>query len=472
MARASVKSGAADAATKVKKPRASKDAPMVAPSVSAFTAPLIKRDGAAVRASVLQRLASIREPEHTVVKDDAIEEICPTGSIVIDHVLGLQGVPLGGRYTQYHGDEHTGKSTLCYFGAANFQRLCDEPVAVFDFERTVMPAYLQSCGMDIRPGHLILRRPDSAESALPVIMELLEAGCRYFIFDSVAKIRSMVDPKLLKKGKGLSNQPGQHAKTFAEFVDAIGPHMARYNAAQVFVNQTRARIEMTMDAARAMKYPSVTNLPYILAGGKAARFQPSVMLETVKAKAFEGSKEGDKEGLEWLFEGVNDKKLAQSWGVYKTNLRVLKNKVNAGGYRKHHIYLRPGTGIDDWISVRELARHYNLIRPTSKGQWIAGLVDSPLKTYASKKEAIEDLVLYGNLEVLEPLRALVVNAIHADEATYRYERSQRDGFISGDIEDDPIAINGGIDMESDAEFNEGMSEDDDDITLIEDEEGD
>lgn len=396
-----------------------------------------KADGSAQRKLFMQTLGGLKEDPASIIANDYVERMFETGSIVLDHVLGLRGVYCHGRMFQVHGEEHSGKSTIEYCLAAAYQKAFDEPVMIFDFEGQLTTEYLRQCGMDMRPEYLQIRQPDSADECLKVACEMLEANaCRCMIFDSVGWIHQGVDMKEIRKGKAMDSRPGEDAKGFKRFLKALIPRGRKADACLLFVNQQIGVIPANQQEQNAVKYGTVTNLPYTVAGGKAARYTPSVMLETSKGKAFEGA--DDK--TYWVMAPGEDKAgVGRSWDINRTNLRVLKNKVNNGGYRQFHLYIRPGGGIDDWASVRELADHYGLFSAAKGKGYIVGRADNPIATYKTKAECHEDVVIKQNMEVLVPLRALVVECIHADDPrTFVYERTAMDKFNSGDADADTL----------------------------------
>ena len=110
----------------------------------------------------------------------------------------------------------------------------------------------------------------------------------------------------------------------------------------------------------------------------------------------------------------------------------MKNKVTMGGYREHTLYLRPGHGLDDNISIRELAHKYKLIQ--NKGRkYIVGLESNPIATYDNKEEAIRDLVIEQNPTVLAKLKQLVIAAIENDNEAFRTEiTAEERNMVEGD----------------------------------------
>jgi RecA/RadA recombinase len=340
----------------------------------------------------------------TIQKMDVEEEFIPTDSIVLDHVLQLRGLPRGGRVIQIHGKEHGGKSTLCYSIIRAYQKHTGQPAAII--------------GRDA----LVVFRGASVEAAVQKSILLMKAGVKVFVYDSVPRMKSMVDEKEIMTGAAFKATMGAHAKTMNQFFDILLPYAQRYDCAIIMVNQIRARIDASREGQQAVKYSTITNLNYVLPGGYAMRFNPSLTIEVNVAKAIRAGG-GEKDCCGFDIEPGENK--GNIWAATRISVRVLKNKVTMGGYRAHTLYLRPGFGLDDNISIRELAYNYGLI--SAKGRkYIVGLEDDPIITYDSKEQAIQDLVVEQNVSVLTKLRKLVVTAIENDENGFLTQPSEED----------------------------------------------
>lgn len=386
-------------------------------------------DSSDPKAAFLQALGTMEEEGHTILRLDAEEQFVPTGSIVLDNVLKLNGIARGGRVVTIHGKEHGGKSTLCYSMVKSYQAHAQAPVVIFDFEGTCTGEYLRNLGVDTSAGAIAVRRPDCVEDAVKMAVTFMKAGVKLFIFDSIPRMKNMVDEKDIYSGQAFKASVGEHARLMQRFFDVIMPYAIKYDCILFMVNQIRARIESTNDAMIAAKYPSITNLPYVLPGGNSVRYVPSLTLEVNVAKAYRAGGFTDDP---FVIEPGDNK---GDYIVTKIKIRVLKNKITTGGYREFHLWLRTGKGLDDWISVRELARSYGLIK--NKGpKYIVGSEDNPIATFNTKDEAIRALVTEPNYEILNKLRVKVVEAIEADDDNYHTEITAADRFIAGDLEED------------------------------------
>ena len=354
------------------------------------------------------------KPDYQVLTKDWVDELVPYGLITFDHVLGLGGISRHGRVSQVHGDEGVGKSTLTYVIAKNYQEYTGEPLGIFDFEGTGTPAYLERIGADMDLVKLI--QPDSTEGAIKETLNLLHSGCRFFIYDSIPGMKSLVEEKDIKSGKAFRANYGKHAQTMAKFFDILRPHVKRFDGHMFMINQTRARIDDSTEAQWANDY-SYTNKTYELPGGKICRFAPSVMVELRMVKEVKPIKPGKALSGPDTDPFVVPMETSATAGKPMWNrvrARTLKNKVTGGGYREGYIWVEPGQGINNNMSIRELAREYGLISNSGPRYYVGVSKEEAIAGYPSKDAAIEDLVINENPEVLSKLQELVIEAIQND----------------------------------------------------------
>jgi RecA/RadA recombinase len=385
-----------------------------------------------------------------ISRSDVEEEKIPFGLLALDNILQLGGLPRRGRVLQFHGQEHGGKSTLCCKIVANYQAQTGEPAVINDFEGTLSWSYLKNIGVD--PDMAVLYTPDSIQSACQNTLEHMENGTRLFVFDSIPAMKSLVEAKDIKSGKAFKPTMGRHARAMQEFFDIMLPWARRYDCTFLMVNQIRARMDGTREAEYAQKYPSFTNLPYTLPGGRAARYYMSAMIEVNVKKAWKYGKAYQRGSTQDEFILGPELPSAEQGDFIATEVaaRILKNKMSGGGYRGGTIWMRPGMGIDDYISIRQMAREYDLISAAGK-KWIVGEHENPIITYNTKAEALEDLVMKCNIEVLDRLKPLVASYIDrdktlrfasdVDETTLSYVEGETD-FVGDEAEneDEKVAI--------------------------------
>jgi len=382
------------------------------------------------RQAAFSKIRGNSEKDYRVIDPEKIEEVIPYGLLTLDEVCLLGGIKRRGRVIDIHGDEHSGKSTLTYTIVRNYQRQTGEPAVIFDFERTGDWSYLHKIGVDDTLCELY--QPDSIQDAERRTLEFMKGGTRLFVFDSIIRMREEVDEKAIMSGDAHKTTPGEHARAMERFFINMLTPAARHDCVFLMVNQTRARIEASQEAMYAQKYPSFTNLPYVLPGGKTCRFTPSVMIETKVHKALRAGS-GDDEFLIDPAAGIKDK---EDFVATRVKVRILKNKVTGGGYREGGMYMRPGSGFDDNISIREYAREYGLI--ANKGaKWFVGTdADNAIATYPNKDAAVEDLVVKQNPEVLQKLRALLIETIRKDDSgRHTFEVTDQDQRYLAGVDD-------------------------------------
>jgi RecA/RadA recombinase len=359
------------------------------------------------------------KPDYQVLTADFVDDLVPYGLITFDYVLGLGGIKRHGFVSSLHGDEGVGKSTLTYQIAANYQQYTGEPLGVFDFEGTGTPAYLEKIGCDMEM--VKFSQPDSIEDSVKETIRLLDQGCRFFIYDSIPWMHSMVDKKDIMSGKAFKASYGKHPQIMDKFFKMLHPYIKRADGHMLMVNQTRARIDSSREAEYASDW-SYTNKTYVLPGGRTCRFTPSTMIEMKMVKEVKpyDSRDGQGPDKDPFIIEPEDELNAGHPCVNLVRVRSLKNKVTGAGFREGHIWVRPAThatpGIDNLMSIRELARDYGFIY--NKGaKWLVGdpdVEDSLVIQYSNKTAAIEDLAVKRNPEVHAKLNALLAAKIKSD----------------------------------------------------------
>ena len=357
------------------------------------------------------------KPDYQILTADHVDDLVPYGLITFDYVLGLGGIKRHGFVSSIHGDEGVGKSTLTYQIASNYQQYTGEPLGVFDFEGTGTPAYLSKIGCDMEM--VKFSQPDSIEDSVKETIRLLDQGCRFFIYDSIPWMHSMVDKKDIMSGKAFKASYGKHAQIMDKFFKMLHPYVKKADGHILMVNQTRARIEDTTEAGWASDY-SYTNKTYVLPGGRTCRFTPSTMIEmrmVKEVKPYDG-RDGDGPDKDpWVIEPAT-KATEGSPCVNRVRVRSLKNKVTGAGFREGFIWVRPATspqpGIDNFMSIRELARDYGFIANKGAKWYVGKSFDDAIVTYPNKDAGVEDLCVNRNPEVHAKLNALLAAEIKAD----------------------------------------------------------
>ncbi len=368
--------------------------------------------------------ARVEQPaNYQILESDFKETLTPYNHIVLDHVLGLKGIARHGSVTQFHGDEGAGKTSSALCTAGGYQQNTGEPVAVFDYEGTSSPAFCHSCGID--PDLLFFMQPASIQDAIKEHVRLMdEVGVRMFVNDSIPFMDSKIDKKLIYNGKAFKGNYGSHAKTISTFYKMLRPYTQEYDASLLMINQTRDRIDDSTEASWASKY-SYTNRIYTLPGGRMARFAPSVMLEYTLEKALAPKAIADMETDDLFILDVCEPGQKLNPTMNCVMVRTLKNKPTGAGFRKANIYIRPGRGWDETVSILALARSMKLI--TNSGpKWSVGKSGEAFATYANKAEAVEALSIKRDADVLSKLRSLLISELAGNETLFAAEVSKEE----------------------------------------------
>lgn len=388
----------------------------------------VKLSAAERRDRFMKVSSELKLQDSKILREETETSLSPFGSVVIDDLFLLGGIPGNGRVVHIHGNEHSNKSTTGYCAIKSFQQYTGEPAIIFDFEKTGTLSYLDALGLDTDESMLRLVPCDSVEESVQKAVKFMrEGGVRLFMFDSIPRMKQKVAYEDIKSGDAFKNTVGAHARAMSLFYDTLLPYASEADAGLILINQTRARIEATREAANAMKYPTINNLPYTLPGGKATRFVASVMLELNITKAWKADKAPGDEFL-WDPSGREGEYL-----VHEVKARIIKNKVTNGGYREQSLFFRPSKGLDDRISVRQLARELGLIFHAGK-KWVVGTeTGEPLATFENKEQAIKTLVIDQEPKLLESLKTLVSKEIGQHQTKYSFELDETEkSYVVGE----------------------------------------
>ena len=121
-----------------------------------------------------------------------------TGSIALDHALGIGGYPRG-RVIEIYGPESSGKTTLAIHAIAQAQKN-GGIAAIIDAEHAFDRTYAKNLGVNVDT--LLISQPDNGEQALEVADNLIRSGAiDIIVIDSVAALVRIGD-----KHKGLRNK--------------------------------------------------------------------------------------------------------------------------------------------------------------------------------------------------------------------------------------------------------------------------
>ena len=162
-------------------------------------------------------------------------EVIPTGSISLDHVLGVGGYPRG-RIIEIYGPESSGKTTLAIHAIAEAQKR-GGIAAFIDAEHAFDRFYAKELGVDI--DNLYISQPDNGEQALEIADQLIRSSAiDIIVIDSVAALT----PKAEIEGDMGDNKVGLQARLMSQALRKITATISKTNTTCIFINQLREKI--------------------------------------------------------------------------------------------------------------------------------------------------------------------------------------------------------------------------------------
>ena len=185
----------------------------------------------------------------------------PTGSILIDHAIGVGGYPRG-RIIEIFGPEASGKTTLAIHAIAQAQRL-GGICAFIDAEHALDATHAAKLGVDVE--NLIISQPDYGEQALDIAEMLVRSGAiDMVVIDSVAALV----PKAELEGDMGDTHVGLQARLMSQALRKLTPVVHKSKTVLVFINQIRHTINSMPFANKETT-----------TGGNALKFYASLRLD-------------------------------------------------------------------------------------------------------------------------------------------------------------------------------------------------
>jgi len=255
-------------------------------------------------------------------------DVIPSGSLLLDHALGIGGYPRG-RIIEIYGPESSGKTTLALHAIAEVQKTGGK-AAFIDAENAIDPVYAKKLGVVI--DDLILSQPDSGEQALEITELLIKSGAiDLIVVDSVAALV----PQAELDGVMSDSSIGLQARLMSKALRKLAGVMNKSKCTVIFINQIREKIGV------------VYGNPETTTGGRALKFYSSIRVEIRKGEAL-------KQGSEIVGN--------------KTNIKVVKNKV-AAPFKTCTVEIRYGEGISHMSELIDMAVEYDFINKA--GAWFS-----------------------------------------------------------------------------------------------------
>ncbi len=301
--------------------------------------------------------------------DDNVEnvEVIPTGSLALNHALGVGGYPRG-RIIEIYGPESSGKTTLAIHAIAEAQK-AGGIAAFIDAEHAFDRFYAKKLGVDV--DNLWISQPDNGEQALEIADQLIRSSAiDIIVIDSVAALT----PKAELEGDMGDNKVGLQARLMSQALRKLTATINKTNTTCIFINQLREKIGVMFGN------------PETTTGGNALKFYASVRLDIRKVTTL---KDGD-----------------QPIGN-QVRVKVVKNKV-APPFRKAEFEISFGEGISRIGEILDLGVSLGVIQKS--GSWFSYNGSKLGQGRDSLKKVLSD-----NPELIEEIAAKVTEALTKTE---------------------------------------------------------
>ena len=253
-------------------------------------------------------------------------EVISTGSLTLDHALGIGGLPRG-RVVEIYGPESSGKTTLTLEVVAQCQK-AGGTAAFIDAEHALDPIYAGKIGVNV--DELLVSQPDTGEQALEITDMLVRSNSvDLIVIDSVAALT----PRAEIEGDMGDSHMGLQARLMSQALRKLTSNIKKSNTLVIFINQIRLKIGVMFGN------------PETTTGGNALKFYSSVRLDIRRTGAI-------KKGDEILGN--------------ETRVKVVKNKV-APPFKLAEFEIRYGEGISRHSEIIDLSVDAKIIEKA--GAW-------------------------------------------------------------------------------------------------------
>ena len=300
--------------------------------------------------------------------DEVVEdvEVISTGSIGLNHALGVGGFPRG-RIIEIYGPESSGKTTLAIHAIAEAQKN-GGIAAMIDAEHAFDRFYAEKLGVDV--SNLLIAQPDNGEQALEIAEQLIRSSAiDILVVDSVAALT----PKSEIEGEMGDRSMGLQARLMSQAMRKLTGTISRTNTTCIFINQLREKIGVMFGPAETTT------------GGNALKFYASVRIDIRSSTPI-------KDGEDVL-------------GRH-TKVKVVKNKV-APPFRRAEFDIMFGEGISKSGEIIDLGVQYDII--TKSGSWFSYNGTRLAQGRDAAKRVIAD-----NPELAEELEEKIMRAMKGE----------------------------------------------------------
>ena len=252
--------------------------------------------------------------------------VIPTGSLALDHALGVGGIPRG-RVVELFGPESSGKTTLALHIVAEAQKQ-DGIAAFVDAEHALDVKYARKLGVNC--DDLLVSQPDTGEQALEITEVLVRSGAMdVVVIDSVAALV----PRAEIEGDMGDVHMGLQARLMSQALRKLTASISKSKTTVMFINQIR------------MKIGVMFGNPETTPGGNALKFYSSLRLDIRRIGSI-------KDGQDVIGS--------------RTRVRVVKNKV-APPFKDAEFDIMYGDGISTAGDLLDMGVQTNVV--DKSGAW-------------------------------------------------------------------------------------------------------
>lgn len=283
-------------------------------------------------------------------------EAISTGSLSLDYILGIGGVPRG-RIVEIYGPESSGKTTLCLHIIAEAQKK-GGLAAFVDAENALDIGYAKRLNVDVK--NLLLSQPDYGEQALEIVDTLVRSNALdIVVIDSVAALV----PRAEIEGDMGDPHMAVQARLMSQALRKLTGAINRSKTVVIFTNQLRSKIGVMFGN------------PETTTGGNALKFYASLRMDIRRIAAI-------KDG--------------QNVIGNRTKVKVVKSKV-APPFKEVEFDILYNEGISRAGDIIDLATNHDIVKKS--GAWFTYGEDRFQGREQFRQQLLENEDMLNNLEL-------------------------------------------------------------------------